>query len=197
MMDGISLTLCFCRMENTYFLTEAIKQRGDMIGRVFKKQVTKANAICKESTDAYLGWMIKREFAALHDLFSRISKIRKELGDLEVTAHVPKSQFVKTLQKEANREILKEKISTMYSRMEKHLCEEGSLLPVAWKTLVRVIYEWFGRWDKLCGSIYRHKLDPGPVDIVRIAKAAGGEAKPKAAPQPGEFGFKSILALGK
>jgi Exocyst complex component Sec3 len=182
-------------MENTYFFNEAIKQRGKMLTAMFAKQMTRANAICKESTDSYLGWMIKREFAALHELFSRVSKIRKELGDHEVAANVPKSQFVRTLQKEASREVLKEKIATMYSRMEKHLCEEGGLLPVAWKALVKVMYEWFGRWEKLCTAIYRHKLDPGAKDIVRIAKAAGGEAKVKVTSQPGEFGFKSILLL--
>lgn len=184
------------QMENTYFFTQAIKERGDMMSKMFAKQVTKANAICKESTDAYLGWMIKREFTALHELFSRVSKIRKEMGDSEVIHHVPKNQFVKILQKEANREILKEKIGSLFSRMEKHLSEEGDLLPVAWKALVKVLFEWFGRWEKLCTAIYRHKLDPSPVDVVRIAKAAGGQAKVKAPAQGGEFGFKSILALG-
>ena len=184
------------QMENTYFFTQAIKERGEMMSKMFAKQVTKANAICKESTDAYLGWMIKREFTALHELFSRVSKIRKEFGDSEVVTIVPKSQFVKILQKEANREILKEKIGSLFARMEKHLSEEGELLPVAWKALVKVLFEWFGRWEKLCSAIYRHKLDPSPVDVVRIAKAAGGQAKMKAPVQGPEFGIKSILALG-
>jgi len=184
------------QMENTYFFTQAIKERGDMMSKMFAKQVTKGNSICKESTDAYLGWMIKREFTALHELFSRVSKIRKEMGDSAVVDHVPKSQFVKILQKEANREILKEKIGALFSRMEKHLSEEGDLLPVAWKALVKVLFEWFGRWEKLCSAIYHHKLDPSPVDVVRIAKAAGGQAKVKATVQGGEFGFKQILALG-
>lgn len=184
------------QMENTYFFTQAIKQRGEIMSKLFSKQVTKANAICKESTDAYLGWMIKREFTALHELFSRVSKIRKELGDSEVISHVPKTQFVKVLQKEANRDVLKEKIGSMFSRMEKHLSEEGDLLSVAWKALVKVLYEWFGRWEKLCTAIYRHKLDPSPVDVVRIAKAAGGAAKPNVSVQDTEFGLKSILALG-
>lgn len=184
-------------MENTYFFTQAIKERGDVMEKLFAKQVTKANAICKESTDAYLGWMIKREFTALHELFSRVSKIRKEQGDNDVIVQVPKVQFIKIMQKEANRDIMKEKIGAMYSRMEKHLCDEGDLLSVAWKALVKVLYEWFGRWEKLCSSIYRHKLDPSPVDVVRIAKAAGGAAKPiLPATQGTEFGFKSILALG-
>jgi Exocyst complex component Sec3 len=184
------------QMENTYFLTQAIKERGEMISNLFAKQVTKANTICKESTDAYLGWMIKREFTSLHELFSRVSKIRKELGDNDVVAQVPKNQFVKILQKEANRDVLKEKIGSMFSRMEKHLSEEGELLPVAWKALVKVLYEWFGRWEKLCTAIYKHKLDPSPVDVVRIAKAAGGAAKPKVEVQGSDFGFKTILALG-
>lgn len=184
------------QMENTYYFTQAIKDRGDVIGKLFAKQVTKANAICKDSTDAYLGWMIKREFTALHELFSRVSKIRKELGDSDVVSHVPKTQFVKILQKEANRDVLKEKIGAMYSRMEKHLSEDSDLLPVAWKALVKVLYEWFGRWEKLCTTLYKHKLDPSSVDVVRIAKAAGGTVKPKVASQGTEFGFKSILALG-
>ena len=188
------------QMENTYFFTQAVKERGEVISKLFAKQVTKANSICKESTDAYLGWMIKREFTALHELFSRVSKIRKELGDSDVVSHVPKAQFVKTLQKEANRDILKEKIGTMYSRMEKHLSEEGQLLPIAWKALVKVLYEWFGRWEKLCTTLYKHKLDPSSVDVVRIAKAAGGGVVKSqgtvASEGTSEFGFKSILALG-
>lgn len=185
------------KMENAYFYSQAIKARGPTIADLFAKQVLKANAICKESTDAYLGWMIKREFTALHELFSRVSKARKDLGDKEVATHVPKSLFVKTLNKEANRVIMKEKIGLMYSRMEKHLCEEGGLLPVAWKALVKVLFEWFGRWEKLSSQIYMYKLDPGAVDIVRIAKAAGGAAKPKAEAKEHDtdFGFKSGLKL--
>jgi hypothetical protein len=91
---------------------------------------------------------------------------------------------------------MKEKICAMFSRMEKHLSETSQLLPVAWKALVKVLFEWFGRWERLCLAIYRHKLDPSPVVIVRIAKAAGGAAKPKQENQGNEFGFKSILALG-
>lgn len=69
---------------------------------------------------------------------------------------------------------MKEKIGVMYSRMEKHLSEEGGLLPIAWKALVKVLYEWFGRWEKLSSQCYKHVLEPSAVDIVRIAKAAGG-----------------------
>jgi Exocyst complex component Sec3 len=184
-------------MENSFFFTQAMKHRGKEIADLFSKQVTKANAICKESTDAYLGWMIKREFAVLHELFSRVSKIRKEHGDKEVPTHVPKNQFVKTLTKEASREVLKERIASVYIRMGKHLSEEGGLLPVAWKALVKVLYEWFGRWEKLSSTIYKHKLDPSAVDVVRIAKAAGGASSKSRVSQSGEFGFKSILALGK
>jgi hypothetical protein len=68
---------------------------------------------------------------------------------------------------------MKEKIAIIYSRMEKHLSEEGGLLPVAWKALVKVLYEWFGRWEKLSSEIYKHVLEPSAVDVVRIAKAAG------------------------
>jgi len=183
------------QMENTYYFTQAIKQRGSSIADLFSKQMAKANAICKESTDAYLGWMIKKEFTTLHELFSKLSKIRKEFGDKEVPEHVPKQHFVKTLTKEASREILKDRISSMHSRMGKHLSEEGGLLPVAWKALVKVLFEWFGRWEKLSSSIYKHKLDPGALDVVRIAKAAGGASKPRASQGGSEFGFKSILAL--
>ena len=184
------------QMENTYFFTQAIKDGGPAIEALFSKQVVKANATCKESTDAYLGWMIKREFTNLHDLFSRISKLRKDTGDSEVSKHIPKAQFVRTLSKEANRDILKEKIGSMYSRMEKHLSEDGKILPVAWKALVKVLYEWFGRWEKMSKAIYRHPLNPTAVDVVRIAKAAGGGAKPKTHASGSEFAFKSILALG-
>ena len=184
------------QMENTFFFTQSIKQRGSSISDLFSKQVTKANAITKESTDAYLGWMIKKEFAVLHELFTKLSKIRKEFGDKEVSEHISKQQFVKTLTKEASREILKDRITSMNSRMGKHLSEEGGLLPVAWKALVKVLFEWFGRWEKLSSSIYRDKLDPGALDVVRIAKAAGGGgSKPRASTSNNEFGFKSILAL--
>ena len=183
------------QMENTYFFTQSIKARGPTIADLFSKQMTKANALCKESTDAYLGWMIKKEFTILHELFSRLSRIRKEYGDKEVPEHVDAKDFVRTLTKEASREILKDRISSMHSRMGKHLSEEGGLLPVAWKALVKVLFEWFGRWEKLSASIYKHKLDPGALDVVRIAKAAGGASKPKPSQSGNEFGFKSILAL--
>jgi hypothetical protein len=161
------------QMENSYYLTQSIKNRGSEVALLFQKQVTKANTVCKASTDAYLGWMIKREFKSLHALFSNISKIRREVGDRDVPIHVPKATFIRTLAKESNREVMKEKISVIYSRMEKHLSEEGGLLPVAWKALVKVLYEWFGRWEKLSSQIYKHVLEPSAVDVVRIAKAAG------------------------
>lgn len=186
------------QMENTYHFTQSVKERGSVMEEIFSKQVTKANAICKESTDAYLGWMIKREFASLHELFSRVSKMRKDVGDTEVAKNIPKQVFVRTLSKEASREVLKERITNMYSRMEKHLEEGGKLLPVAWKALVKVLYEWFGRWEKMSAAIYRHKLEPTPVDVVRIAKAAGGAGKTKQQNTGGgDFAFKNILALGK
>ena len=161
------------QMENTYYFTQCIKERGPEMSMLFRKPIVRANATCKASTDAYLGWMIKREFVVLHDLFSRISKVRRETGDKDVLLQVPKPMFVKTLQKEASREVMKDKIGVMYSRMGKHLSEDGGLLPVAWKALVKVLYEWFGRWEKLSSQCYQHKLDPSAVDIVRIAKAAG------------------------
>jgi len=162
------------RMENSYFFTQSIKQRGPELITLFAKQISAASAICKTSTDSYLGWMIKREFKALHSLFSNISRIRRDVGDADVPIHVPRSTFVKTLQKESNRDVMKEKIQTIYGRMEKHLSEAGGLLPVAWKALVKVLYEWFGRWEKLSTQCYKHVLDPSAVDVVRIAKAAGG-----------------------
>ncbi len=75
------------RMENTYFFTHSIKKRGSEISGLFQKQLTKASSICKESTDAYLGWMIKREFKVLHSLFSNISRIRREVGDKDGKFH--------------------------------------------------------------------------------------------------------------
>ena len=83
----------------------------------------------------------------------------------------------------------------MYARMGKHLSEEGGLIPIAWKALVKVLYEWFGRWEKLSTSIYRHTLDPSAVDVVKIAKAAGGGSTKARTSSGNEFGFKSILAL--
>jgi len=164
------------QMENSYYFTQSIKNRGSEVALLFQKQVTKANTVCKSSTDAYLGWMIKREFKSLHALFSNISKVRREVGDRDVPIHVPKATFIRTLAKESNREVMKEKIAVIYSRMEKHLSEEGGLLPVAWKALVKVLYEWFGRWEKLSSTIYKHVLEPSAVDVVRIAKAAGASS---------------------
>ena len=69
---------------------------------------------------------------------------------------------------------MKEKIGAIYFRMEKHLSEAGGLLPVAWKALVKVLYEWFGRWEKLSDQCYRLTLDPSAADVVRIAKHAAG-----------------------
>ena len=164
------------RMENSYYFSQQIKERGPEISTLFQKQLTKASAVCKQSTDAYLGWMIKREFKALHTLFSQISRIRRDVGDKDVPIHIPRATFVKTLQKESNREVMKEKIATIYARMEKHLSEEGKLLSVAWKALVKVLYEWFGRWEKLSTQCYKHVLEPSAVDVVRLAKQAGGAA---------------------
>ena len=162
------------RMENSYFFTQTIKQRGPELTELFQKQITAASSICKQSTDAYLGFMIKREFKSLHTLFASISRIRREVGDADVPIHVPRSTFEKTLSKECNREILKEKIGAIYYRMEKHLSEAGGLLPVAWKALVKVLYEWFGRWEKLSSQCYKFSLDPSASDVVRIAKQAAG-----------------------
>jgi len=162
------------RMENSYFFTQTIKQRGSELSELFQKQITAASSICKQSTDAYLGFMIKREFKALHTLFASISRIRREVGDADVPIHVPRSTFEKTLSKECNREILKEKIGSIYYRMEKHLSEAGGLLPVAWKALVKVLYEWFGRWQKVSSQCYKLTLEPSASDVVRIAKQAAG-----------------------
>eukprot|EP00559_Dactyliosolen_fragilissimus_P002545 CAMPEP_0184866972 /NCGR_PEP_ID=MMETSP0580-20130426/24520_1 /TAXON_ID=1118495 /ORGANISM="Dactyliosolen fragilissimus" /LENGTH=1551 /DNA_ID=CAMNT_0027366949 /DNA_START=24 /DNA_END=4679 /DNA_ORIENTATION=+ len=171
------------RMENSYFFTQSIKQRGSEISELFRKQITVASTICKQSTDAYLGWMIKREFKSLHGLFSTVSRIRRDVGDSEVAIHVPRSTFERTLTKESNREVMREKIGVVYGRMEKHLSENGGLFPVAWKALVKVLYEWFGKWEKLSSQCYKFKLEPSAVDIVRIAKAAGGVARKKDASQ--------------
>ena len=166
------------RMENSYFFIQSIKHRGSDLISLFEKQLSAANTICKKSTDAYLGWMVKREFKALHNLFSNISRIRKDVGDADVPIHVPKATFIKTLAKECNREILKDKIKIIYSRMEKHLSDSSGLLPVTWKALVKVLYEWFGRWEKLSNSCYSYTLEPSAVDVVRIAKAAAGSSAP-------------------
>ncbi|KAL3822443.1 hypothetical protein ACHAXA_006871, partial [Cyclostephanos tholiformis] len=164
------------RMENSYFFTQSIKQRGIELTTLYQKQIMGASVICKQSTDAYLGWMIKREFKAMHSLFSNISRVRKDVGDADVPIHVPRAQFVRTLQKESSKEIMKEKIGVVYARMEKHLSESGGLLPVAWKALVKVLYEWFGRWEKLSTSCYKFILEPSAIDVVRIAKAVSGSA---------------------
>lgn len=167
------------RMENSYFFTQTIKQRGPELASLFQKQITAASSICKQSTDSYLGFMIKREFKSLHSLFSNISRIRRNVGDSEVPIHVPFSTFERTLVRECNRVVLKEKIGSIYFRMEKHLDEAGGLLPVAWKALVKVLYEWFSRWEKICTQIYNFDLSPNASDIVRIAKQVAGVSATK------------------
>lgn len=174
------------RMENSYFFTQSIKQRGVELTSLFQKQITGASVICKQSTDAYLGWMIKREFKAMHSLFSNISRIRKDVGDADVPIHVPRAQFVRTIQKESSKEIMKEKIGVVYARMEKHLSDGGGLLPVAWKALVKVLYEWFGRWEKLSTSCYKFILEPSAIDVVRLAKAATGSTAVRRLPDGGK-----------
>lgn len=162
------------KMENSYFFAQTMKQRGTEVTNLFQKQLTAASAICKQSTDAYLGFMIKREFKPLHVLFANIARARRDVGEADVSIHVPRSTFEKTLLKECNRDILKEKIGTIYMRLEKHLSENGGLLPVAWKALVKVLYEWVGRWEKLSKQCYNHTLDPSASDFVRIARKAAG-----------------------
>ena len=99
----------------------------------------------------------------------------EEIGDADVPIHVPQSRtFEKTLSKECSREILKEKIGSIYFRLEKHLSQTGGLLPVAWKALVKVLYEWVGRWEKLSKQCYNFTLEPSASDVVRIAKQAAG-----------------------
>jgi len=180
------------RMENSYFFTQGIKQRGIEPTTLFQKQITGASVICKQSTDAYLGWMIKREFKAMHSLFSNISRVRKDVGDADVPIHVPRAQFVRTLQKESSKEIMKEKIGVVYARMEKHLSESGGLLPVAWKALVKVLYEWFGRWEKLSTSCYKFILEPSAIDVVRIAKSASGVSASSSGKRTIEHKYVSI-----
>jgi len=162
------------RMENSYFFTQSIKQRGVDFTELFSKPILSASAMCKQSTDAYLGWMIKREFKPLYSLFSNISRIRRDVGDADVPIHVSRSTFERTLSKECNRDVLRDKIGVIFSRMEKHLSIASGLLPVAWKALVKVLYEWFGRWEKMSTLCYKLTLEPSAVDVVRIAKQAAG-----------------------
>ena len=110
----------------------------------------------------------------MYSLFSNISRIRRDVDDADVPIHVSRSMFERTLSKECNRDTLKNKISVIFSRMEKHLSVASGLLPVAWKALVKVLYEWFGRWEKMSNSCYKLTLEPSAVDIVRIVKQAAG-----------------------
>ena len=57
-------------------------------------QIMGASVICKQSVDANLAWMIKREFKAMHSLFSNISRVRKDVGNADVPIHVPPAQAV-------------------------------------------------------------------------------------------------------
>jgi len=161
------------RMENAHFLAATMKARPETRD-IFERHITQATAICKSASDSYLGWMIKREFKNLHSLFSRISKIRKESGDKDIPLHVPRANFTRTLDRECGREVLRGKISAIHGRMEKHLSDESALLPETWKQLVRVLYEWFGRFEKLSSQCYGVRLEPSAVDVVRIAKDVAG-----------------------
>lgn len=41
---------------------------------------------------------------------------------------------------------------------------------MAWNALVKVLYEWFGRWEKLSTTCYKFIT----IDVVSLAKAASG-----------------------
>ena len=116
---------------------------------LFQKQFVVTNIIFKQNTDAYPGWIIKCKFKQLHVRFSNILRIQKDVDDKDVPIHVPKSTFTKTLAKETSRDILKERIVAMYERMEKHLSETANFLPLAWKALMRILYNWFNPLGKM------------------------------------------------
>jgi len=160
------------RMENSYYFFQAIKRRQD-IADLFQKQLSSANAICKQNLSSYIGWMIKREFRQLYQLFASISKLKRDVGEKDVQIHVPKNKLLQTLSNESGRDVVEEKVKTMYTRCEKHLSEMSGLLPFAWKALVKDLYTLFGRWEKLSSQCYGVVISPGAVDIVRMAKDVG------------------------
>ena len=43
--------------------------------------------------------------------------------------------------------------------------------------LPKVLYEWFGRWEKLSTSCYKFILEPSAIDVVRIAKTVSSSTK--------------------
>merc|ERR1719232_546897 len=86
----------------------------------------------------------------------------------------PGPLFLKTLGKECDRKEIQDKVKIIYDRMDKHLSDTSGLLPVTWKALVKVLYEMFGRWERLSSSCYSYKLEPSAVDVVKIARKASG-----------------------
>lgn len=48
------------------------------------------------------------------------------------------------------------------------------LPPMAWNALVKVLYESFGRWEKLTTTCYKFIIEPSAIDVVSLAKAASG-----------------------
>lgn len=162
------------RMENSFFFFQMIKSRPEL-SILFQKQMANANSLCKSNLAGYISFMIRREFKGLYQIFSQISKMRRDVGDdaKQVQSKIPKVQVVKILSAEAGREHIEGKIIRMYERTCKHLSKSSGLLPFAWKALVKDMYELFGRWEKLCMQCYGIALEPNAVDIVRIAKEKG------------------------
>jgi len=76
------------RIENSHFFIHSLKQRDAVFSEILKNQITSAHTICKQSIDAYFGWMIKQDMKALHSLFSNISRVRKEVGESDVQVSI-------------------------------------------------------------------------------------------------------------
>jgi hypothetical protein len=162
------------RIENSHFFIHSLKQRDPIFSEILKNQITSAHAICKQSIDSYFGWMIKQDMKPLHSLFSNISRVRKEVGEVDVQMHIPRQTFEKIFNEQASYDVLKEKIATMYRVMNKHFSTAGGLVPILWKAFGKLLFEWFGRWEKISTKCYKLVLQPSSIDVVKMTKLIAG-----------------------
>ena len=173
--EGTSYVGHVLRMENSYFFFQTVQNRSEL-SILFQKHMASANALCKSNISSYISFLIKREFKGLYQIFSQISKIRRDVGDAkQVQARISKQSVVSILSSDAGRDNTRSKLIRMYERARKHMSRNSNLLPFAWKALVKDLYELFGRWEKLCMQCYSLSLEPNAVDIVRMAKEVGTE----------------------
>lgn len=162
------------RIENSHFFIHSLKQCDAVFSEILKNQITSAHTICKQSIDAYIGWMIKQDLRALHSLFANISRVRKEVGESDVHIHIPRQTFEKVFSEQASYDVLKGKITSMHSLMQEHFSIAGGLVPFLWKAFGKMLFQWFTRWENISTQCYKLVLQPSAVEVVKMTKLIAG-----------------------